>query len=252
MICNNCGVDKDLSCFRGIHKQCIVCLNAKTKLWIKNNKEKVKQNRKKYYLENKDYVLSRNKRYREVNKDKIQAYNKSAKRKNMMKEYYVDNNRKEYHREWRKNNRELVREINKKHRYSKKRKLWLEKNASVLRERTRVRRNKQRREDVDYRLLCNLRSRLHHALKGANKSQRTMKLVGCTIPFLKSWLENKFMVGMSWDNYGSVWVVDHVMPCASYDLRVKSEQEECFHYFNLQPLFVKDNLLKGDSVSFYL
>ena len=49
---------------------------------------------------------------------------------------------------------------------------------------------------------------------------------------------------MSWDNYGE-WHIDHIVPCASFDLSKKSEQKKCFHYTNLQLPWARDNLLKG-------
>lgn len=52
---------------------------------------------------------------------------------------------------------------------------------------------------------------------------------------------------MDWENYGKVWQVDHVRPCASFDLTNPEQQRSCFHWTNLQPLFVHENLIKGSS-----
>jgi hypothetical protein len=49
---------------------------------------------------------------------------------------------------------------------------------------------------------------------------------------------------MSFENYGE-WVVDHIRPCASFNLINIDEQKECFNYKNLQPLWALDNLQKG-------
>lgn len=49
---------------------------------------------------------------------------------------------------------------------------------------------------------------------------------------------------MSWDNYGERHV-DHIKPCAKFDLSKPDEQRACFHYTNLQPLWAKDNIAKG-------
>jgi hypothetical protein len=38
-----------------------------------------------------------------------------------------------------------------------------------------------------------------------------MKLVGCSIEYLKSHLEKQFTEGMNWSNYGK-WHVDHKKP----------------------------------------
>lgn len=51
---------------------------------------------------------------------------------------------------------------------------------------------------------------------------------------------------MTWANYGkSGWHIDHIKPCASFDLSDPDQQKACFHYSNLQPLWAFDNLSKG-------
>ena len=81
-------------------------------------------------------------------------------------------------------------------------------------------------------------------LKGNPKLKTTMKLIGCSIEELKQYLGKQFTEGMSWQNYGK-WHIDHIRPCASFDLKKLNEQKKCFHYSNLQPLWAKDNLCKG-------
>lgn len=60
-------------------------------------------------------------------------------------------------------------------------------------------------------------------------------------------LEQQFTEGMTWENYGE-WHVDHIRPCVSFDLSIPEQQQECFHYTNLQPLWAKDNLQKSDKI----
>jgi hypothetical protein len=73
---------------------------------------------------------------------------------------------------------------------------------------------------------------------------RTIKLVGCSANQLKQYLEAAFVSGMNWGNYGQ-WHVDHIKPCASFNLTQPEQQLACFHYTNLQPLWGPDNLRKG-------
>jgi hypothetical protein len=89
-----------------------------------------------------------------------------------------------------------------------------------------------------------LRTRIWWAIKNNYKSKHTMQLLGCSIDFLKQHLSSKFTSGMSWSNYGK-WHIDHIKPCAKFDLSKEEEQRKCFHYTNLQPLWAKDNLRKG-------
>jgi len=104
----------------------------------------------------------------------------------------------------------------------------------------------KRRDNINYRIRCNLSSRLNQALKNNYKGESTKKLLGCTIQELRFYLEDQFQLGMSWKNYGrNGWELDHIKPCVSFDLSKTSEQRECFHYLNLQPLWAKDNARKG-------
>jgi len=56
-------------------------------------------------------------------------------------------------------------------------------------------------------------------------------------------LESLFLPGMSWENR-HLWHIDHVLPCAAFDLTNPKEQRRCFHYTNLQPLWALDNIKK--------
>lgn len=91
-----------------------------------------------------------------------------------------------------------------------------------------------------------LRTRLYQVIGGYAKCETTLKLVGCSMEFLRGWLESRFRGGMSWENYGyRGWHIDHIKPCASFDLSVDEQQKLCFHYTNLQPLWASENLKKG-------
>lgn len=103
------------------------------------------------------------------------------------------------------------------------------------------------RKNSEQQLLNSLRSRLSHATKGTVKRGSTMSLTGCTVAELRQHLESQFVDDMSWDNYGrNGWHVDHIRPCASFDLSDPEQQRQCFHYTNLQPLWATDNIRKKD------
>ena len=113
------------------------------------------------------------------------------------------------------------------------------------------RRNARRREryrtDPLYRIKRILRARLRNALKGKNKSAKTMKLLGCSYSHAQNHLEKQFLPGMTWENHGT-WHVDHIMPCNSFDLSDPKQQRQCCHYTNLQPMWGPENMSKGDSI----
>lgn len=103
--------------------------------------------------------------------------------------------------------------------------------------------------DPAFRVRQNLQNRVWDAVvrnTGAKKTLGTLELLGCSIPELRAHLEQQFRPGMTWENYGPVWHIDHICACAKFDLLDPVQQRECFHYTNLQPLFAVENLRKGD------
>lgn len=94
------------------------------------------------------------------------------------------------------------------------------------------------------RLKNKLRVRMLRGLNGVPKSASTMSLVGCSVAFLKQHLERQFKPGMNWDNRG-LWHIDHIRPCKTFDLCVPLQQQHCFHWSNLQPLWASENIRKG-------
>lgn len=108
-------------------------------------------------------------------------------------------------------------------------------------------RNKQRyRNDINYRIKHCLRVRLWSALRGNYIKGTTIKMLGCSIVQLKEYLQSKFTVGMSWDNYGyNGWHIDHIIPLCKFDLAIEDELRTASHYTNLQPLWRQQNQSKG-------
>ena len=115
------------------------------------------------------------------------------------------------------------------------------------RQRKRQRKDYARRyhTEPEYKMMVCLRSRVRIALKSGKKAHKTIILLGCTISEARQHLEDQFSNGMTWGNHGQ-WHIDHIKPCAAFDLRDESQQLECFNYQNLQPLWAKENLSKGD------
>jgi hypothetical protein len=109
---------------------------------------------------------------------------------------------------------------------------------------------KQRLLNKSYKVRDNISRRIRSAINNGYKSKKTLELLGCSIEELKKYLEKQFREGMSWKNYGLYgWHIDHIIPCSSFDLTNIDQQKICFHYTNLQPLWAKDNLSKGNKSS---
>ncbi len=104
--------------------------------------------------------------------------------------------------------------------------------------------NERRKNDIQHKLRDVLQKRIHSNLK-LKKLNRTLEYVGCNIEFLMEYLSNRFLPEMSWRNHGTIWEIDHIKPCASFDLTNLEQQKECFHYTNLQPLFKTSDIAKS-------
>jgi len=115
-------------------------------------------------------------------------------------------------------------------------------------------RNK-RRTDPQFKIASNTRCRINQAIRTARngyKSTHTLELLGCSAEFYVSYLESLFLPGMSWGNYGRetgklCWEIDHIRPCASFDLTDPAQQQQCFHYLNTQPMWALDSHIKNDT-----
>jgi len=163
----------------------------------------------------------RSSRYRENHPDRFKKALKSWKDKNS--EHCVEYRKKRYSKN--------------KERFSVEAKLYNQshKEGSATRARLFYERHK---------IQCNLGRRIREKLRSGKDGKKVEWFLGCSIDFLKLHLESKFKPGMSWDNYGK-WHIDHVRPCASFNLENHDQQKECFNWTNLQPLWAKENRSKG-------
>ena len=205
-ICKNCGAKETTKWFSG--PICRKCYRSQPH--IKAAEKKCRDSNIEHYRE---YWKQRNStpEFQKYNKIRNARYYESTKEKQLEKT-----------RVYRRNNKDKV---NNHSRYYQ---------------------NKRKLEDINFKLRCILRSRLSHALKNNQKVGSAVKDLGCSMEFLKSHLENKFLPGMSWENYGhSGWHIDHIKPLVSFDLSDPIQFKEACHYSNLQPLWAEDNLKKG-------
>lgn len=105
------------------------------------------------------------------------------------------------------------------------------------------------RRQPKYRAYENMRRRARDCIKKAHVKRKfeTSELIGGTFKELAEHLESQFTASMNWDNYGSEWVIDHILPIAIWDLSKSENQLMAFNMHNLQPLTPRENRLKGAS-----
>ena len=213
--------------------------NIRQKEWWRNNKERFLGKRRSDYKKNKDKINARrrelyksDKLHREKMARRCSAWyklNQVSYKKELRDQYAASETHRgrilARNRQWQKNNRHKTAEYA-KGRYHKKLKF-----------------------DAQYVITQRLRHRIRDAIKRSKgvKSDSAKSLCGCSIPELMLHLQGKFKEGMHWNNLGK-WHIDHIRPCASFDLTDPEQQKQCFHYTNLQPLWAAENIRKGAKV----
>lgn len=155
---------------------------------------------------------------------------------------------REYQRKWREKNPNACKNWCAKNPEKKKAadRRWLENNRVRANTAVRIRRARNGELQIKEKIANLCRHRVLTALKGKRKSAATMQLMGCTIEEFRAHLAKQFRPGMSWETFG-LWEIDHIRPCASFDLADPAQQRACFHFSNTQPLWRLENILKSDS-----
>lgn len=185
-----------------------------------------------------DTIIRKNyrKNYNKISKEKILNYNKNNKKKLLFQ-----------NKLWKINNKERVKELSKIHNSKKTKEQIKESNINQIKNGYKKNWSKyQYANNIQYKLSQILRIRFLDALKSkANKTKSVLTLLGCSIKEFKLHLEQQFKPEMNWSNHGEIWEIDHIKPCAKFDLTKLEEQQKCFHYTNQQPLYKLDNRIKG-------
>ena len=108
--------------------------------------------------------------------------------------------------------------------------------------------------DIQYKIRINFAANLNYLLNNkANKSKFKdiiKDLVGYDIETLRRHLESKFNEKMNWNNHGSYWQIDHILPddYFSYKSYEDPDFRKCWSLDNLQPLEKTKNILKANRI----
>jgi len=216
--CCRCKEIKDYDNFKknrsrkdGYASNCRSC----DKIDYEKNKEKNSERFKKWRENNIEKINERKKNYRKNNIEKVreQERNLYYKRIDYYIKYRKDN--KEHYKKWRDENKD--------------------KKLEYMRERLKI---------PQWRIALRCRTRIRRALKNIPKTNKTQDLIGCSWQELVNHLENTKVPGKDYTNAH----IDHIKPCASFDLTDPEQQKECFHYTNLQFLPAIENLQKGSKL----
>jgi 5-methylcytosine-specific restriction endonuclease McrA len=112
------------------------------------------------------------------------------------------------------------------------------------------------RSDSEVRLRDRVRLQIFKALRAGKGGRSSSELLGYTTEELRAHLERQFTRRMSWENYGTYWHIDHIIPVSSFVLRLEDggidcdAVRRCWALSNLRPLPRRENISKGGKVLF--
>jgi len=254
--CTKCGEWKPLSAYSkasnqgsGFRPRCKACSSADQKAYFAANPGRaaeIRARRKeraplagaastaKYRASNADRVREDQRAYREKNREAMRARDRARYAANREREIAADAAYRLANADKLKKQRAARRAAN------------LEQARAVGRETSRLRRATPRGK-----LENSIRVGFWRGLtKGSKAGRSTFELLGYTLEDLMSHLEQRFEVGMTWDNYGQAWHVDHVIPLAvhNYETPYDIDFHRAWALSNLQPLWGAENKSKGAKI----
>ena len=148
-------------------------------------------------------------------------------------------------------NEERIRAQHRKYYSDNKIKCKLGQKAYRDKDATKIRRKEQEKDrynsSASHRINKCISSQIYHSIKD-KQGDSWRELVGYGTDELKSHLENLFKEGMTWENHGSFWHMDHVIPLSWFNFESKNDPEFklAWKLENLQPLKAIDNLRKNN------
>lgn len=119
----------------------------------------------------------------------------------------------------------------------------LESRREIRKEQSR-KQNKRISNNPVLKLNQNMSRNIRQALKGAKAERHWEDLVGYTLKELKEHLESQFDKNMNWDNQGSYWEIDHIIPKNQFHYTTAEDHDFkiCWSLMNLRPLYWQDNV----------
>jgi hypothetical protein len=210
-------------CYRGhdsgryvAESRCIVCNSINSKKHRERNKEAINAQRAEFCRQNRERVLAQKKEDYRKHKAKRRATSRA----------------------WHEANRDKVLSYLRD---------WQAANADQFKASKNAYYRNRKQSDPAFAMLARLRRRINNLVSGSDKSCTTAELIGCSHDAFARHIESLFTDGMTWENRRD-WHIDHIIPCAAFDMNDPQQQRQCFHYSNMRPLWAYENQRKGASM----
>lgn len=247
----NCKVANCLRCYYAKD----LCKFHYVKQWKQQNKERHCEINKRSYLKNHKKtikikkILSQETLQEREEKKKQYQENYREERKEQNKIY-----QQRYQRQYYSKNRQKLLTRSKEYRetHTEQIKKYFEVYRELHKEKARKYNKQRKQEDVNFKIACNLRTRLWQAIKNNEKSGSAVVDLMMSIADFKIYLEKQFYPNpdtgetMCWENYGAGWHIDHIIPLAAFDLTDRQQLLKAVHFSNLRPMWAKQNMSEND------
>ena len=208
--CIKCNIEKDINLFRKYRNICQECNLLYHQTYNQDHKEHLSQYFQNYYKTNQEHLNQQKHKYYTQHQEKFKKFNK----------------------EYRLNNKEKILKIQKNYYWNKY------------------------KTDPLYKISKTLKRRILLAVKQqkTSKAFKSIELLGCSIPELLNHLQQTAIkngyINFDINNYSSIeYHIDHILPCAHFNLKSPEEQKKCFNWTNLQILSAQENIIKNDNIN---
>lgn len=104
----------------------------------------------------------------------------------------------------------------------------------------------KRLNDKSYVIYENNRKRIWKCIK--NKSNSSKELLGCDINFYFDWISFTMTSEMTWENYGTFWNIDHLVPINTFDVSQENEAKKAFNWKNTWAMKSNENFIKKNNI----
>lgn len=240
-VCTRCKIEKNESEFSK-DKGKIDGLSCWCKNCQKDYNEARKEKRKLYYEQNKEKIKEKHEIYREQHKEELKIYQQNYDKVNREKRLI----RQKQYNESHKKDKQDYYNFTYKEKSREKSKIYREQHKEELRIHNRVYRE-QHKEELrasdrkryrENKLNRCMSRNIWHSLKSSKAEQHWEDLVGYSLQDLKEHLEKQFTLEMNWDNYGTYWELDHIVPQNLFSI-ISADSKDfqiCWSLMNLRPL----------------
>jgi hypothetical protein len=71
---------------------------------------------------------------------------------------------------------------------------------------------------------------------------------GLSIEQFRKWIELQFTEELNWENFGSAWQFDHIVPVAYFDFSIEDDHFLCWNFINIRVERIEPNKNRGNRI----